>query len=375
MVEVLRNYDVALDVKRAQEGLAEAASLEDYQRKKNELVSYNKDQMVTNLSERYNVILSTYSYDVRDGELWGKDMGEPFMQSLKRGRDYRREYGSSIDYRREDAEVIGFKKIQDVMTDEDTPIGTMMLSVSPPGLEGSTYSHNFIDIHTKKIQESGEVYVESQRVSSGLSIEEYGEKISAFAEIAIDFDDPGAYFLENPIAIENTLTPDDLKFYLYKEHEHMDEETFTLIKENVSCLIERYAEAVVERPDFTQEHRILYNAVLNKADVIARGIQGDGLENFRASINFYDDYDEQQDIEYYGYQEVKVVSAGCGLSGGYNVSREASSSPFSVIEFGVGSDKYGERNFKCPSCRKENKRPYNKLLDRCQYCKSTKVAC
>ncbi len=366
MAEIIGNFYIGFDEARA-ERVQNITSIEEYRFRREALISYNKDQMITNLGERFNVILSTYQYEIKDGELWGKDMDEPFMNSLKRGRDYRRENGNPVDFRREEAEVIGFEKIQNIMTDEDAPVGTVILSVSPPGLEDSTYTNNFIDIHTKKVDENGRVYVESQRVSSGLSLDEYKEKISAFSDIEIDDSDPSASFLEQPILIGTGLTAEDIKFYLYKDHDYMDEKTFELIKKSVAHLTAEYARSIVVEPQSREYHRILFNTVLNKADEVFELIKSEGLGMVEKIIPISTELHVGREIQDYGYREVREVKAGCGMSGGFDVEGKDTAS--SVSDF----DPKKERILccTCPFCKEKVEAKIAKGKIECPNCKKS----
>jgi len=350
MAEGLSNFDIAAEEARVDRELSNVTSLEEYKFKRDALISYNTDQMITNLGERYNVILSTYQYELKDGKMWGKDMDEPAIDSFIRGRDHRRKHGNPVDFRREDAEVAGFQKIQSIMADENTPEGTIMLSISPPGLEGSIYQNRFMDIHTKKKDKNGRAYVESQRVSSGLSIEENIEKASAFADIEIDESDPAASFLEQPILIGNTLTPDDIKFYFYREHDYMDEKTFEVIKKSVAHLTHEYAESMVKKPHDKQYRRLLFNTILNKADETFERIKREGLDVVEKIAPILTAYNIQSEVKNYGSQEVREVQAGCGKSGGYDLTESQSDSPNSVSEFDPKKEKI--LCCTCPFCKR-----------------------
>ena len=369
MAETLRNFDIAHEEARAERELFGITSIEDYRFRREALISYNTDQMITNLGERFNVVLSTYQYEIRNGQLWGKDMNEPFINSLVRGRDYRREHGSPVDFRREDAELIGFEKVQRAMTDENTPEGTVMLSISPPGLEGSTYKNRFMDIHTKKIDDRGRIFVESQRVSSGLSLDETKEKVSAFADIKIDDSDTAASFLEQPILIGKGLTPEDIKFYFYREHDYMDEKTFDVVKKSVAHLTTEYAESLVKNPLDRDYHRLLFNAILNKADEVAEQIKKEGLEAVEKVIPLPTIYHIRQEIQNYGYKEVKEIMAGCGLSGGYDLTDEQGDSPNSVSEFDPKKDKI--LCCTCPFCKEKVEAKIAKGKIECPNCKKS----
>lgn len=362
-MEKLRTYDISFDQIRAKD-----LFLDQNFSEKEKLSSYIVSQMETHLGERYNVSLSKYEYQIRDGQMWGRDMNEPFIESLKRGRDYRRKNGNPVDFLREEAEVVGFEKIENELLDIKTPVGTMMLSISPRGSEESTYQHNFYDVFTVKKNHEGKRFIEARRYTSALGTNDYKEKLSIFTERK--FEDNAADFLANPIKITGVLTPDDVHKYLHQEHKSMDESSFAVIKEVCRRRIEEYSRSIIEQPDNEHLHKMIFNTILNKADEIVDRIEKDGGKMF---LSYELNTDLRTDINRYAFREVKTVTTGCGISGGYETAKQETGSPFTVSDY--GKDKYGERTFNCPSCKKENVRPYNALLPRCQHCNSTEVAC
>lgn len=56
-------------------------------------------------------------------------------------------------------------------------------------------------------------------------------------------------------------------------------------------------------------------------------------------------------------------------------TEKSGSCPLSEEMMAGGQDEYGSLEFDCPSCKQKNTRPRGKLLDSCQHCTSTKVAC
>lgn len=368
-----RTYEIDYDINDAKDRKAKIVSLEDYRREKNDFLEYTGKQMETLLGERFNVTLSKFEYEIKDGQMWGKNMKEPFIKSIKRGRDIRKNEGNSVDFAREDAEVTGFEKIQAVLTNPTTPIGTIMLSVSPPGKEGSAYKHNFVDGHTLKIDKNSKRYIESRRWSSPLSIQEYKDKLSVFTNIKIDDNDPAASFLANPIKISKALMPEDIHKYLLNEYQTLDEEIFGIIVDNCKGLIGKYGESVFSDPNNLASHKEIFNSIVNKADEIEERIKSEGKEKWKNIRPLINPFAIEQDIAKYSRQPVREVATGCGFSGGYEAGQRVSESPFSVVDF--MRDKYGERTFKCPSCKKENVRPFGKLLPVCSHCGSDEVAC
>ncbi len=318
--------------------------------------SYVTSQMETTLGERYNVSLSQFSYDINDGLMWGKDMNEPFITSLKRGRDYRKVYGKAVDWAREDAEVVGFEKIQNELLSNTAKVGDSMLSVSYRGGKGSIYNRNFYDIFTLRQNDQGDFFIETRRYASALGLSDYEKKLGVFGE-AEDF-------LANPIKMPEGLTPDDIHAFLHSDNEFMQEDEFELIKKECRGVINAYVRAIIEKPGNDTLHRILFNTIINKADDVAEKIKN-GIYNYEL-----DSVSIQDEVEKYGFQPVKEIETGCGTLGGYDIRI---TSPFGVAE--LASDIHGERTFNCPTCKKENIRPANQLIPKCLHCGSDKVKC
>lgn len=290
------------------------------------------ENLRTHIGERLNVIESTQNFRVINKRIYSQNGKEPFLDVIKRGRDYRRNCESPVDFKREDAEVTGFEKIEEFLTDSKE--GTIVVSFSPPGQEGSIYKQNFYDIFTKTREG-----VKLSRYSSVLSSSEYAKFMLEMGfegngEIADD-----AFLISNPIKIDDPRfkTPEDLHRYLHKKHEYITKEEFEERIRLCLPLILDYANNPTPQK---------YNAILNLADMPEKTFLS--LESLAAI-------------------PVRQVMTGCGVSKAGGV--------FSVSEFGVGNDKYGERTFKCPECGLTNVRPENKLISKCQHCGSSKVAC
>lgn len=335
---------------------------------KEKLDAYTKRQLETHLGERFNVLLSETRYEINDGKIYGENTTEPFMQMLERGVSYRKEFGDPVDFEREEAEVVGFKKVEEALTNDKTPIGTMMLSVSPPGGEESIYKHNFYDVFTLKKDEKGK-YIEAIRYSSSLTEEEYQEKLEPFSQFENTPTDVD--FLSSPIIVDKNKfkSSDDLHSYLHKDHDFITKEEFDGVVEIVTPLITSYINTMSERP-FDQNLQLLtYNAILNKAD-LALDIVRNNKDNYLVKkLGFNSQFTTQMDIFKFGKQPVRVVSTGCGSSGGFLPSQNLSSTaaPFRVSEFGFKNNK--EEWFSCPKCSYKANGPVG---DTCPGCRLTK---
>lgn len=367
-------YDVAFDTNE----YGEFATLKTkdplvYEEKKKSLDGFVKFNLETAIGERFNAGLSKRRDEIINGEICDTNMKRPMLAMIKNGVEYRAKNGSSpSDQLREKAEVIGFEKIQDVLASPLAPVGTMMVSISPPGEGDSIYKHNFYDVFTLKQDEDGIRYIEPRRYSSGLDREEYIHKAirleAAYFEDEEAKDLPfDAYFLSHPLRIDpdHTLSDADvIHREFHKNHEYMDNAEYREIIRLCQPFIHAYLDQLAKNPYDTYGRNVRFNAILNKADEIA--------DQRKNGIIEHDVFVTDAEIYRLGEQEVRKVGTGCGSSGGAETGSVMDSilSPFSVSEFGGESDQYGSLQFECPNemCKKTNVRERNKLLTHCQHC-------
>jgi len=319
-------------------------------------VKFLSKQLETHLKERFNVLVSTVEYDIVDRHLVRERTKEPFIESIKRGRDLIQKISPiETDIDRENAEVIGFEKIDFFLSDPQTPLGSKMLSISPNGEKGSKYQHNFYDIFTLR-EKNGQRYVELSRFSSGLNRSDYAKRLGFNSDNPPEAQD----FLANPIKVTDVfITPEKIHQSLHKEHKYMAPSDFMEIW--MSPLVQ----AFVKRYQLKRDARS-FNAVLNAADEVWQyGDKGQAYEGYSL-------YKMHHDVAKY-FEEKSVRQAGGQCPG--KSGAETNDSAYSVSEFGLLPDKYGERTFPCPECGKTNVRPENKLIRNCQHCGSSKVSC
>jgi len=333
---------------------------------KQNLDAYTRKQLETHLGERFNVLLSTTRYEIRNGQIFGENTDEPFMQMIQRGVEYRKKYGNSADHEREAAEAAGFKRIEETLLSEKAEIGDMMLLVSPPGEKNSIYKHNFYDVFTLKQDEKGK-YVEAIRYSSSLTNDEYVEKLRPFRDFKEDVKD--ADFLASPIPISPFFkTADQVHRYLHKNHEFIEKEEFEEILAITAPLITSYINTLSEKP-FDQNLQFLtYNAILNKADIAFSLVRQKDKQKLLKEYLLQSRMSAKSDIFMLGKQPVRAVATGCGLSKGFSVSKGLNTafSPFSVSEFAAGRN---QEWFICPRCNYKADGPIGNM---CPGCKLTK---
>lgn len=331
--------------------------------------NYTQHNVETMLGERFNVMLSEYTYDIKDNQIYGEGSDEPFIEVMNRGREFRLKDGKEIDRAREEAEVIGFKKIEDTLS-QNMPPETIMVSISPPGAKGSTYQHNFYDIFTLKIDDKGKRSIQTQRYSSALSNEEYVEKISTIdPEYASQRTATPEDFLANPLVIlPDSITADGLHEYFHQDHEYMGKKEFErFVLQPTKPFIEKYKDKLRRNPSDTRSILLALNAVLARSE--------EAYTNYKNKINTQEVTDVTDAHLYdYGTKEIPQRDTGCGFSSGYEIDMYGNrvSSPYSVAEFATGHAS-GERELSCtcPNCNKKVKARIAEGKITCPKCKSS----
>lgn len=317
-------------------------------------VRFIAKQLETHLKERFNVLLSTVEYGIKNGHLVRQGTEEPFIESIKRGRDIIQKIDQrTVDIERENAEVTGFEKIDSFLSNPATPLGSKMLSISPEGGEGSKYKHNFYDIFTLK-EAQGERYVELSRYSSGLTCEDYNNKLGA------KFKHPPQ---AHPIEFDVRVTAKQIHRELHVGHEYMEPADFEKLWNSPrgQFYVEKY---------ISLKNADSFNACLNAFDEVWQELKRKNnwqFENYAKALPSY------VEVRFMEKKEVRQAGGQCPGKSGVDTNN----SPFSVSEAAnLKPDKYGERTFPCPKCGKTNVRwKEDELLENCQHCGSDEVGC
>ncbi len=287
-----------------------------YDRKERD-VQFIAKQLETHLRERFNVLISTVEYGIVDGHLVRQGTEEPFIESIKRGRDIIQKLSPNpVDVDRENAEVTGFEKIDSFLSDPTTLLGSKMLSISPIGDEGSRYQHNFYDIFTLK-KRDGERYVELSRYSSALTPRDYARRLG------FDPNNPpkAAEFLADPITIiDVAITPEQIHEALHIDHKYMTPSDFDEIWKSP------FVQSIAKRYQLNRDARS-FNAILNAADEVWEN------KNKREKGQIYKDYSNHSpsynELRYLEEKEVRQASGQCPGKSGADINN----SPFSVSDF------------------------------------------
>ncbi len=349
------------------------------------LDSYTRFQVQTHLGERLNVNLSRFRYDLHDGILYTQNTNEEVIEMIQRGADTRRSLSSESDQRRQEAEVEEFHQIQRVLGNPDAAEGTVMLAVSPPGRDGSSYSHNFHDMFILHVDEgTGERYIEARRYSSALSPEEYLQEMRRLnPSYGADFDPEtmqlDVYFLSHPLELAAGTNPDILHERFHRSHGYdtMSEQDFATVKAECQQMIgwyiselNRLTQPGQQYPGYENDLNNILDAIMNKADDVATAVrrQADGQRiayEFGLTSNMST---LAAEIAFYGARDVREVTTGCGSSGslGNKDRRPGNMSSFSFLDSILGADEFGSLTFDCPHCGFENRRQRGKFVTNCQ---------
>ncbi|HSD98962.1 MAG TPA: hypothetical protein VLB73_04725 [Patescibacteria group bacterium] len=355
-----------------------------YIRARNELNAQTAFSVETFIGERLNVGLSQFRYDLRDGKLYGQGMTEPLVDMISRGRDCRDSVAADIDKPRQDAEVEQFEKIEKIFGNPDTKPGTTIISLSPPGQEGSAYSHNFYDVFVlSEDADTDTRFVEARRYASSLCLEEYKERAEQLDSAYFDEYKNGpmdSYYLSHPLLVDTKSplsgNPDALHASLQQGHEFLSTEDFVQVRRSIAGLVTSYINTLCDTPDDEQFLNITLNAIMNQADHTADALRRSvrvfvGQQKIDVPLGPV----SRLDITKLGKQPVRQVATGCGSSSGFDTGKSEASnvSSFGLRDF--GTDKLGNRTFDCPECGEMNIRPVNETIPECQHCGSKKVAC
>ena len=128
-----------------------------------------------------------------------------------------------------------------------------------------------------------------------------------------------------------------------------------------------------------------WNALLAKNDIVWNKIKNRKNVNEKLAASSKQFSTIQEEVAWLSTQEVQAIAAACGSSAGFNINTQQQKfgleSAFnsvmrnSVAQFGLDKDDMGPLEFDCPKCHGKNTRPYGKLIEKCQNCGSSDVAC
>lgn len=364
---------------------------------KQDFIKYELQQIFTALGERNSVSISSVNYLIGDdGEVYNELFPkEPFRRTLERGVACMQEYGS-VELKRESAEVAGWIQIIETLKNPNTPINSKAIVISPPGnVEKSNYVHNFVDIY-----ESLEDPITKKRIikmtrnASNLNNYQYYDAVQ---ELEPDYfngiNQPiDVWFLGKPIYKIPEIDPrtvEELVEQVFGIHNStLSKEEMVIAWENTFTVAKHFVETAICADVFNpKDIATKWNAILVKNDLeIVKVKNRKEFQDIKTKIEYKQFNNIYDEVAWLSKQDVQTIAAACGASAGFNLGEKGGSIlggpdmlflSNSVAQFGLDSDEFGSLKFKCPNknCKKENIRPYGKLIEQCQHCGSTEVAC
>ena len=355
---VVSAYDVEQDMV-VYDALQKHQGVEGYETERNNLNAYTCSQLETFIGERLHVGLSTFRYNISEGELQIEGTNEGALEMYKRGRDFRLKHGKEVDFPRESAEVDGFAQIQSFMTNEDTPIGAKAMFVSPPGREGSIYKMNFYDVFEKTSEG-----VIARRYSSGLTPAESQERLAQLdARYKGNTVPTDAEFLSKPVFLQpgerGINSADDIHIFMHKEHDYTTKEQLDLVIKACQPIINKIVDTLEKTPNdraaIERQMRVLMNYAdeandsFNKVTTFNNGLSlGESTDYWVPPQIFEDKLAEQK---------VRHDNTGCGASGDKDESSISSVSEFGKKEKGKNNcgdcgSSTEDNHYHCPGCKK-----------------------
>ncbi len=338
----LKQYDADFDTRAYQEILKMRFSdPTEYTRRKEQLDAYIDKNLITSIGERLQVLLSKRTDRIIDGKIYPANSEEPMREIILRGIEWCKKNGSTPhDQLREEAELIGFEKIEKGLTDPETKVGTTYLFLSQPGGEGSQYQKNFYDIFTLA-EENGERVVQYRRYSSSLTQNDALERLRQMRGIGEIPEDPTDIdLLAHPIRFDpehHFSDPDAIHQFLHVDHNALSEKEFEEIVDIFSPYRRKYIELLSTDPNNIRMRNLILNAMLNIADDAERRIRK------RRQYGREDIYPRhysasKSEIMFFGTRPVAAKDTGCRLSSGFSIgSYDIISGPlgaYSVYDIG-----------------------------------------
>ncbi len=356
-------YSVGFDLSNYNSPIPDNYSQDEIYRRREDNIG---DNIIRYLGEyrlgvKYDEFYYNLEQDAENGFFLSSSHADPgpILNIYRRAISYKKERGLSVD--REVAECLGFQKLQQRLA--DSPEGTLILWVSPPGPKADGYGdHSFTFIGQVEKDSDGEKRLRVIPYRNVLSLEDHKNYLKCFDEDAQHYT-KDTDFLENPVVIrqsESIQTPDDIVSFI-GETERFNIEWRNRLIPLVMPLIGGFIQLVREKAsdeDLLKARYAIENFVLAKKDYLL-GINKNPQLVFENQPRVV--------FERYGNTAPPIVGGSCGASANGETS--------STFNNTVLKDKYGPRTFECPNCGNTNLRPENELLSNCEHCGSDKVSC
>lgn len=345
----INQYNVAFDSQRFIPLMAQRGK-PGFEEKLAREIAYTERQLKTDIGERLDAAESHFVYEIRGEKLYGIGESGPFEDAIERG------VVEKFDGTRENADLVGFKFIQQIMSDPATADGTIIFNPSPP--DGKNCKKNYLDVHRKVGNE-----VHSVRYLSTLSNVAYRQKILEinpnYSEV-IPPNPTDIDFLLNPVVVPRHLnfSPDGLAMFVLEKKKGMPKDELDRIWMEIVPSRLSLINTLVENPD-----------ALGLIEEKYVKTQVDAWEK-AGRANFASNSGGEMVIVYVDNKPAMIGGGGCG-SGSCSTSISSSSDvPSSPLD---NLDGRGNIHFRCDECGTINKRELFQYVYNCKKCGSDKV--
>ncbi len=279
-----------------------------------------------------------------------------------------------LPVRRETAECLGFEKFEKGML--ESPVGTIAIWVSPPGKKEEGYGDYSFTFLGQSYEDNGEKKIRMIPYRNTYCNEEHRNYLSAITgkDVALTTD---SEFLATPFFIEQSeelRTPEDVLKKI-GEKEKFDNAWYEKFTEAAWPLIQGFLYLVKTNAESDELKKAL-NALENFALAykVDNALTLADEYVWEENGNLYDPHGHiGMYIDVWGEEEAPIVLGSCGQTG-IQESREAYIGPMIPMQHhetfnkvGADEDKYGKREFDCPSCKKKIRRPVDTLVKKCPH--------
>lgn len=303
----------------------------DPEQKENLIQAFKEEtdvQLDTSLKERYCSEQNTTTFVIQDHKLRSALLpNEDFEDVMLRGLIKARE-SNSKELVREEKEVEGFLNLQQIVCDENTPIGTRIISCSPPSANKDTpYTKRFVDIWEVKQDEQGKRFAEVTRFTTVLDYEGYRQALVKLDPNYFDEEDENSQFDAYVLSHHVLLPPDEQIGTAEELYEAFFERDYQASKDSLlqevlqfsrsykSVVIERLCQPVANWIEIAES----FNALVNVSDYF---LEKKEKADYQTECIYFASSDlnpSSWEIAYWGRQQVETRAAGCGASSGFKI--------------------------------------------------------
>lgn len=364
--EGIMNYNPRHDIQdylnlKAFEGRIDPA---EFARLQIQLDTRTRRQIEKAIGERFSVEKSPVKYFIKNGRLMSPDYDRPVVEQYKIGQEFLTSQGST-ETTREEAEVGGVAKAEQIFSDENHSLDLAVIIASPRGPHGSLYFDNCFDVYRQQEDET----IIMTRYHSTLSLEKF---FQAKQKLKPDIEKPDvltdAFFLDNPIP--TTEKKEEILQIFGIDSKTISYDQFLTIismtREYIGDYLNTLKSIDLETFDSKKvgEVKISINAIFNASDR-AKNILDYPPTFFIPQIqnSLREPVFSFGHPQILGRQEVRIVSGGCpGGQKGFSVSQTgfltslslSLQSP-SVLSFANYLSTNNEKieDFQCPGKKKD----------------------